>query len=146
MEDFKMVKTKKVREISLEYTEEQKKEVLNKVMAEGDKLKEEKKKKLEVYERERMMYAAARDYVEIALQREEAQNFLRTYTTIDTTDNKEVLCNDGVRRSARYYLFMYQSCFWNANQLQIRFHRTMLESGITQEDLEKFMNGYANKK
>ena len=144
MEDFKM-KTNKAKEIVPTYTEEQKKKVLDKVMKEGDKLKEERKKKLEEYERERMMYAAARDYVDIASQREEAQNYLKTYEEL-SKDNKDVICGDCVKRSPRYFLFMYQSCFWNANQLQMRFHKTMLENGITQEDLEKFMNGFANKK
>ena len=148
MEDFNMAKTKKVNDITPAYTEEQKKEVLDKVMKEGDKVKEERKKKLEEYERQRMMYAAARDYVDIAAQREEAQNYLKTYNEMEmeNTGDKSVVCSDGVRRSSRYYLFMYQSCFWNANQLQMRFHKTMLENGITQDDLEKFMNGYSNKK
>ena len=146
MEDFNMAKTKKVKEIAPVYTDEQKKNVLDKVNKDIDKLKEEKKKKLEEYERQRMMYAAARDYVDIASQREEAQNYLRTYQDLEATDKQQILCSDGVIRSSRHFLFMYQSCFWNANQLQMRFHRTMLENGINQEDLEKFMNSYSNKK
>ena len=137
---------KKIKKITPVYTQEQEKEVLDKVLKEGEKLNQEKKKKLEEYERQRMMYAAARDYVDIAMQREEAQNYLNTYTDLSNTDKKQILCSDGVIRSARHFLFMYQSCFWNANQLQMRFHKSLLENGITQEDLEKFMSAYSQKK
>ena len=141
-----MAKTKKVKEITPAYTEEQQKEVLDKVKQETDKLKEERKKKLDEYERMRKMYASARDYVDITSQIEEGANYLKTYEELNKTESKSVVCTDGVKRSARHFLFLHQSCFWNTKQLQMRFQTNLLEAGITVEELEKFMDNYTNKK
>lgn len=129
MEEYRMKKRQMAQD--KEKSDKEKRALLNEVMRDH-------KKKSEDAERETVLYAIANDMANMRANQAEADNIVATFNDMKDGQYKE--CSDGIKRSREYYRHLYFQYFWAAKYQNILLSRKMIERGITDKDIQEFVN------